>query len=629
MGMFGEFAFVVSGVLVLCAPAFAAGGAPRVPVNRVTSEGFIRQWLVVGGFPNRRIEGAAEGAVSREGYERDFLEPVGGEASGAFDPAHGVPYEDAEGNSAVAEPFLVSAASDGLLDLAAAFDGATDAVAYAYCRIQSDGPERVSAYFGSDDSAKVYLNGELVHSVWTPGRAAVRWTESFPLELRQGANDLLVKVEQRVGGWGFYLELYRAGDMDAARLSRVENITFETESLVLPAGTGAIRGTITPGPVDGPVIMPAAASLNDADGNVLISQSVVTGRPISLPLPDGYGGYVEAHFTASREGRPDLTSEERFYIGDYEGDKAALLQKARAAVARCRAQLNDADPRVQRAARRRLTLARLAEDWLAWDFGPLDGRNIEVFARMRPAIEALARGEDYQLAHPGSLPAMLDLPEGMSMPAITFWVSLPEGYAEGGPWPVIIHLHGFGGRRPWTPASPCPTSASRPPPTPGGTRPSWTCCWTTCWTSTTRIPIASPSPVSAWAASARMPGRRPGRSASARWPCWPAPGAIATCRGSRIYRYGSATALTTGPSPSKPAWRPLKRWKSSGPTCVTASSRNMGTASRRNSSTPKSSGPGSPATNAQSRRTRGTNRRARRERRERTRAEALRACRFL
>jgi len=460
MGMFGEFAFVVSGVLVLCAPAFAAGGAPRVPVNRVTSEGFIRQWLVVGGFPNRRIEGAAEGAVSREGYERDFLEPVGGEASGAFDPAHGVPYEDAEGNSAVAEPFLVSAASDGLLDLAAAFDGATDAVAYAYCRIQSDGPERVSAYFGSDDSAKVYLNGELVHSVWTPGRAAVRWTESFPLELRQGANDLLVKVEQRVGGWGFYLELYRAGDMDAARLSRVENITFETESLVLPAGTGAIRGTITPGPVDGPVIMPAAASLNDADGNVLISQSVVTGRPISLPLPDGYGGYVEAHFTASREGRPDLTSEERFYIGDYEGDKAALLQKARAAVARCRAQLNDADPRVQRAARRRLTLARLAEDWLAWDFGPLDGRNIEVFARMRPAIEALARGEDYQLAHPGSLPAMLDLPEGMSMPAITFWVSLPEGYAEGGPWPVIIHLHGFGGRRPWTPRTAHPNEGA-------------------------------------------------------------------------------------------------------------------------------------------------------------------------
>jgi predicted peptidase len=28
---------------------------------------------------------------------------------------------------------------------------------------------------------------------------------------------------------------------------------------------------------------------------------------------------------------------------------------------------------------------------------------------------------------------------------------LPKGYSSGGSWPVIIHLHGFGGRRPWTP----------------------------------------------------------------------------------------------------------------------------------------------------------------------------------
>ena len=65
---FASLCFAVFGALVVCAPAFAAGGVQRVPVNHVTSDGFIREWLVVGSFPNRRIEGAAEGAVSREGF---------------------------------------------------------------------------------------------------------------------------------------------------------------------------------------------------------------------------------------------------------------------------------------------------------------------------------------------------------------------------------------------------------------------------------------------------------------------------------------------------------------------------------------------------------------------------------
>ncbi len=435
-----------------CAATAGEAGPAGAPVNRVTASGFFQDWLVVGGFPNRQIQPEAEGGASRDGYERDFLAPVGGESAGVLSADKPVPFEG-PGGPAEARPFAFSAASDGLLDLAEAFSDAEDQVAYAHCRVESERAERVTAYFGSDDSARVYVNGALVHSVWTEGRAAVRWEDSFPVELREGMNDLLVKVEQRVGGWGFYLELYREADMAVARVSRIDGVSFEAPSLVLPAGATALSGSLQPQPAGEPVELPASVTLHDADNGTLSSHDARTSAPLSLELPADYEGYVEARYRVRLPGREPLTGDARFYVGDYAAAKADLLEKAHAAVARLRKELDDPDPAVQRSARLQLPVARLGEEWLAWDPEPPVGKNMEVFARMRPAIEALARGEDYQLAHPGNVPALMDLPEGMAMPGMTFWVSLPVDYGSGGPWPVIIHLHGSGGRRPWTPGT--------------------------------------------------------------------------------------------------------------------------------------------------------------------------------
>jgi len=442
---------VLFGVLFGCATVPGGVASFGAPVNRVMASGFIRDWLVVGPFPNQAIEAEGKEGITRDGYERDFLAPVGGEVAGILAAGRPVPYEGVDGRAATAQPFPFSAAPNGLVDLGEAFAHAEDQVAYAYCRVEAGRAARVTAYFGSDDSARVYVNGELVHSVWTPGRAAVRWAESFPVSLRKGMNDVLVKVEQHIGGWGFYLELYRDSDMPAARISRIDSVGFDAARRVLPPGTMALTGTLKPEPADEPIELPASITLDDATGRKLGSYDVRTATPLSLRLPSGYEGYVEARFSVRREGHEPIAGDARFYVGDYASVKKELREKAQAVVVRLRNQLSDADPQKQRNARRQLPLARLGEDWLAWDPGPSDGKEMEVFAVMKPAIEALARGEDYQLAHPGNLPALLDLPEGMSMPGMTFWVSLPKDYGSGGPWPVIIHLHGSGGRRPWTP----------------------------------------------------------------------------------------------------------------------------------------------------------------------------------
>jgi hypothetical protein len=78
-------------------------------------------------------------------------------------------------------------------------------VAYAYTRIHAPADQRALFNFGSDDGAKVWLNGkQIVQAHCARGAALSQHKE--PILLRKGWNALLVKVEQMSGGWGF---LYR------------------------------------------------------------------------------------------------------------------------------------------------------------------------------------------------------------------------------------------------------------------------------------------------------------------------------------------------------------------------------------------------------------------------------------
>lgn len=60
--------------------------------------------------------------------------------------------------------------------------------------------------FGSDDSAKLWINGRLVHSV-NEVRGPVEDEETIPIDLPSGKTSILVKCGNYRGGWGFYLRL--------------------------------------------------------------------------------------------------------------------------------------------------------------------------------------------------------------------------------------------------------------------------------------------------------------------------------------------------------------------------------------------------------------------------------------
>jgi hypothetical protein len=93
-----------------------------------------------------------------------------------------------------------------------------DKVAYAYAEFDVERAAQGTARFGSDDSAKVWVNGKLVHRI-AVGRALRVDDDHFSVPFVAGKNRVLIKVDNGVGGWGFALGLY--DDAGAQRLKAI------------------------------------------------------------------------------------------------------------------------------------------------------------------------------------------------------------------------------------------------------------------------------------------------------------------------------------------------------------------------------------------------------------------------
>ena len=79
-----------------------------------------------------------------------------------------------------------------------------DHSSYALITLESDSAQAgVDMRVGSDDSVKVWLNGEVVHTN-AVNRGAGDFQDTFQVDLVAGDNLLLVKVSERGGGWSMF-----------------------------------------------------------------------------------------------------------------------------------------------------------------------------------------------------------------------------------------------------------------------------------------------------------------------------------------------------------------------------------------------------------------------------------------
>jgi hypothetical protein len=133
--------------------------------------GFLHDWLVCGPFHQSGVEGA----------------------SAVFDLAFA---PEKPGEKVDWKPV----ASGDRVDLASLFPDQANCVAYLRAEVFVPAEVDGVLLMGSDDGLKAWLNGEVVHS-HNVDRGLVVDQDRAPIKLKQGANQLVLKITQGGGGW--------------------------------------------------------------------------------------------------------------------------------------------------------------------------------------------------------------------------------------------------------------------------------------------------------------------------------------------------------------------------------------------------------------------------------------------
>ena len=157
-------------------------GAEKLPRN-----GWLKQWLVLGSFPDPDYSGLHTPLI-----EEPTVEPSHGDQSGEL-----------TWRSLYAEKNFV--------DFASHFSPNTNAVAYAHLYLYAPATTACTLTFGANDGIRIWLNGEMVFNQRVRRTAIDPDQNNTGITLQAGWNRLLVKVDQESGGWGFYMRLLAKG----------------------------------------------------------------------------------------------------------------------------------------------------------------------------------------------------------------------------------------------------------------------------------------------------------------------------------------------------------------------------------------------------------------------------------
>jgi CubicO group peptidase (beta-lactamase class C family) len=218
---------IVLALLVLgVGVAYSQPSEAGVPVKTFDGNPKIMEWILLGSFPNEKLETPLPDGVEYGGYHKDYLESLGGEPNAALTLKTAVTYTDKDGKKHVVKARRVTANQRGEVSLNDLYPGDPNyLVDYAYCEIESPADQKVYFGFGSDDGTKIWLNGKLIHTVYK-ARAVLPQEDWIEGNLKKGRNRFLVKIPERIGQWGFMVEMFTPAEYE-----KIQAILEEKKSL--------------------------------------------------------------------------------------------------------------------------------------------------------------------------------------------------------------------------------------------------------------------------------------------------------------------------------------------------------------------------------------------------------------
>ncbi len=200
--------------------------------NLLSAEKFLdlmnSRWLVIGPFENPQVDGFCKG------FDKDLLAGIGGETNLKFEQnqkINGLQWQNYQSNS-------------DKLDFMKIVGQYSNCLAYAYNEFILYSEQKAILKIGSDDGIKIWLNGiqiftHHIHRSNNPDSDLVM------VNLKKGANKILVKVDQGDGSWSCTLRLKTIEDeiadfnktkINGLKLIISENLVLnnEIDGIVLP-----------------------------------------------------------------------------------------------------------------------------------------------------------------------------------------------------------------------------------------------------------------------------------------------------------------------------------------------------------------------------------------------------------
>jgi CubicO group peptidase (beta-lactamase class C family) len=157
---------------------------------------FMKTWLIAGPFPVSDAPNPDAG-LQEQGFKRDIISTVKVSSGNPVPPLS---------DKQIEFKWQPVSSGDDIVDLDKFYNGKDFVYAYALAEIEASAPTNVILALGSDDGVKLWHNGKLVHDNWIP-RGVIKDNDLVPLKLVKGSNQLLLKVQDMQGGWGFTARL--------------------------------------------------------------------------------------------------------------------------------------------------------------------------------------------------------------------------------------------------------------------------------------------------------------------------------------------------------------------------------------------------------------------------------------
>ncbi len=273
---------------------------------------FIKDWLLIGPFPNCDdcdLSDFMHGDKCK-GFATDFLLPIGGEAN--VIPTEGVsvkiPDTDIE-----RQWYHYQGKEDKILlnDIMTPNDLV---VAYAFNQIISPEEQKIILSIGSNDGAKVWLNGKKIHEVHPrTGRWLQKDDDYIPVILNKGLNNLMLKIDEGSGNFGLvvrFLDYDSTLNVIRKNIDKYKQITLvpNEDTLLVRFGEAYRISALNPQ-------SKVKISMMDKNNGLIMSREVNPGEefPVLLSkLPKGFFT-AKAEFQTLDDGL--IVSEMKYFNG--------------------------------------------------------------------------------------------------------------------------------------------------------------------------------------------------------------------------------------------------------------------------------------------------------------------------